>query len=204
MVSCQVHNPMIRCPTDNDLAAVERIVEQSISEILKMFILGVETGSQQWSQEQVWSLIKMLAQTEDGTLPYSRVLLSDLFKDDGEAALRALEQAELIAIASVNGSPETVKPGKPVYRAVFKRLTQNTTLNSRMDLDIFSHLIRMENKSIAKYEEELQLLGSLPKQPRELTPRIQWLLQKVYSSQDKISKYEADSAVLKKVLQSQH
>ena len=178
-------------------------MEQSISEILKMFILGVETGTRQWSQEQVWTLIKMLAQAEDGKLSYSRVLLSDLFKDDGETALRALEQAELINIASVNGSPETIKPGKPVYRAVFKRLTQNTTLSSRLDLDIFSELIRAENKSIAKYEEELQLLGSLPKQPRELTPRIQWLLQKVYSSQDKISKYETDSAVLKKILQSQ-
>ncbi|KAK1145454.1 mitochondrial escape protein 2 [Aspergillus melleus] len=184
-------------------AAVNRIVEQSISEILKMFILGVETGTRQWSQEQVWTLIKMLAQAEDGKLSYSRVLLSDMFKDDGETALRALEQAELINIASVNGSPETIKPGKPVYRTVFKRLTQNTTLSSRLDLDIFSELIRAENKSIAKYEAELQLLGSLPKQPRELTPRIQWLLQKVYSSQDKISKYETDSAVLKKILQSQ-
>lgn len=168
-----------------------------------MFILGLESGAQLWSQEQVWSLIKMLAETENGMLPYNRVLLSDLFKDDGEAALRALEQAELITIVSVNGSPETVKPGKPVYRTVFKRLTQNTTLSRRMDLGIISQLIRAENKNIAKYEEELQLLGSLPKQPRELTPRIQWLLQKVCSSQDKISRYETDSAGLKKILQSQ-
>ncbi|KAE8384418.1 RNA12 protein-domain-containing protein [Aspergillus alliaceus] len=181
--------------------AVNRIIEQSTSEILKMFILSTDVGAQ-WSHEQVWHLIRMLANAKDGSLPYDQVLLSDLFKENGEAALQALEQAELISIGSVNGCPETVKPGKPVYRAVFRKMTQNRTLSSRLDLEILSHLISKENKSIGKYEEELRLLGSLPKQPRELTARVQWLLQKVYNSQNKISKYEAESAMLQKILQN--
>ncbi|THC96132.1 hypothetical protein EYZ11_004406 [Aspergillus tanneri] len=184
-------------------AAVNRIIEQSMSEILKMFILGTEAGAQTWSHEQAWSLIKVLANAEGGTVPYNRILLSDLFKENGEATLQALEQAELISIVSVNGCPEAIKPGKPVYRAVFKRLTHNTSLSSRLDLEILSQLIRRENQSIAKYEEELQLLGTLPKQPRELTYRIQWLLQKVYNSQNTISKYESESVTLRKVLQSE-
>ncbi|KAE8350759.1 mitochondrial escape protein 2 [Aspergillus coremiiformis] len=183
--------------------AVDRIIEQSASEILKMFILSTSTGAQ-WSHEQVWHLIKMLANAKDDSLPYNLVLLSDLFKENGEAALQALEQAELISIGSINGCPETVKPGKPVYRAVFRKFTENQTLSSRLDLDILSQLISRENRSIGKYEEELRLLGSLPKQPRELTPRIQWLLQKVYHSQNKISKYEAESAILQRILQSGH
>ncbi|PWY65313.1 cytochrome P450 [Aspergillus heteromorphus CBS 117.55] len=169
-------------------AAVNRIIEQSCSEILKMFVLDPDIGSKQWSHEQTWHLIKTLANSKDGTLPYNQVLLSDLFKENGEATLRALEQAELISIGSVHGCPDAVKPGKPVYRAVFKRLTENKTLSSRLDLDILKQLTSDENKSIGKYEQELQLLGSLPKQPWELADRIRWLLQKVSSSQDKVSR----------------
>ncbi|KAL4912449.1 RNA12 protein-domain-containing protein [Aspergillus aurantiobrunneus] len=183
--------------------AVTRIVEQSASEILKMFILSPESDSQQWSHEQAWHLIKMLAHSKDGSVPYNHVLQSDLFKSKTQA-LRELEQAELISIITVNGSPERVKAGRPVYQAVFKRLTENKTLSSRLDLEILSQLISKENKSIGTYEEELLLLGKLPKQPWELTGRIQWLLQKVYNSQNKIGKYEAESAKLQKVLQSEH
>ncbi|RDH15260.1 cytochrome P450 [Aspergillus niger ATCC 13496] len=179
-------------------AAVNRIIEQSASEILKMFVFDPDIESKQWSHEQAWHLIKTLAHSQDGTLPYNQVLLSDLFKENGETTLRALEQAELIAISSVNGCPDAVKPGKPVYRAVFKRLTENKTLSSRLDLDIVKQLLSSENKSIGKYEQELQVLGSLPKQPRELSARIQWLLQKVASSQNKISQYEHESAILQK------
>ncbi|PWY79798.1 cytochrome P450 [Aspergillus eucalypticola CBS 122712] len=181
-------------------AAVNRIIEQSASEILKMFVFDPDIESKQWSHEQAWHLIKTLAHSQDGTLPYNQVLLSDLFKENGEATLRALEQAELIAISSVNGCPDAVKPGKPVYRAVFKRLTENKTLSSRLDLDIVKQLLSSENKSIGKYEQELQVLGSLPKQPRELSARIQWLLQKVASSQNKISQYEHESAILQKTI----
>ncbi|RAL10746.1 putative RNA12 protein [Aspergillus homomorphus CBS 101889] len=185
---------------ETPLAAVTRIIEQSASEILKMFILGNDAASKPWTQEQAWHLIKALANAKDAALPYNQILLSDLFKDSGEASLRALEQAELISISSVNGCPDVVKPGKPVYRAVFKRLTENKTLSSRLDLDVIKQLISVENKSISKYEEELQLLGTLPKQPWELASRIKWLLDKIYNSQNKVSKYERESAILQKIL----
>ncbi|KAI9374566.1 RNA12 protein-domain-containing protein [Aspergillus egyptiacus] len=185
-------------------AAVNRIVEQSASEILKMFILNSETESQQWTHQQAWHLIKTLARSKNGSVPYNQVLQSDLFKSNGQASLRALEQAELISIVTAGGSPERVKPGRPVYQAVFKRLTDNKTLSHRMELEVLSQLISKENKSIGTYEEELLLLGKLPKQPRELTGRIQWLLEKVYNSQNKISKYEAESSALQKALQSEH
>ncbi|KAJ5126184.1 hypothetical protein N7526_008361 [Penicillium atrosanguineum] len=184
-------------------AAVDRIVDQSASEIMKIFILGGESTSPQWSREQAWHLIKSIAHAKDGALLYNKVLLSDLFKSDGEATLRALEQAELIAVGSERGFPRWIKPGKPVYRAAFQRLTENKTLEGRLDLMILAQLISDENKSIGKYEEELQVLGSLPKHPWELTSRIEWLLRKVQGSQTNIQKYEAQSAILKKMLQGE-
>ncbi|KAH1396955.1 mitochondrial escape protein 2 [Aspergillus fumigatus] len=184
--------------------AVNRIIEQSASEILKMFLLTPETIEQSWTHEQAWYLIKRLAESKDGSLSYNEIVLSELFKENGEITLRALEHAELISIAAVNGCPQRIRPGKPVLRAVFKKVTENRALSSRMDLAIIAKKINKENKSIEKYEEELSLLGSLPRQPRELTDRIQWLLNKVYSSQNKIAKYEKESAYLQKILRSEH
>ncbi|CAG8008368.1 unnamed protein product [Penicillium salamii] len=185
-------------------AAVNRIIDQSASEILKIFILGADTPSSQYSREQAWNLIKSLAQSKDGTLLYNKVLLGDLFKDNGEAVLRALEQSELISVGTDHGFPRYIKPGKPVYRAAFQRLVENKNLQGRLDLLILAQLIGNENSSIRKYEEELQVLGSLPKYPWELTSRIEWLLRKVHGSQAKILKYESDSAALSKILQKEN
>lgn len=168
-----------------------------------MFILGTDSVTPQWTREQAWHIIKSLAHSTDDALLYNQVLLSDLFKNDGEAILRALEQAELISVVSVKGFPRYIKPGKPVYKAAFQRLIENKTLEGRLDLLILSQLISNENKSIGKYEQELQLLGSLPKQPRDLTERIQWLLNKVSSSQSKIMMYERESSVLQKMLRNE-
>ncbi|KAK4870364.1 hypothetical protein LT330_005418 [Penicillium expansum] len=185
-------------------AAVDRIIEQSASEILKIFILGTESIAPQWTREQAWHLIKSIAHSKDGSLLYNKVLLDDIFKDNGEATLRALEQAELISIGTDKGFPRYVKAGKPVYRAAFQRLVANKTLQGRLDLLILSQLIGKENSSITKYEEELQVLGSLPKHPWELTSRIEWLLRKVHGSQSKILKYEGESAALSKGLQKEN
>ncbi|KAJ5584138.1 uncharacterized protein N7459_003938 [Penicillium hispanicum] len=186
-------------------AAVDRIIEQSASEILKIFILGTDsiTPTPQWNREQAWHIIKSLGHSKDGAVLYNKILLSDLFKDNGEAVLRALEQAELISVGSVQGFPRWVKPGKPVYRAAFRRLIENKTLEGRLDLLVLGQLMSNENKSIGKYEEELKLLGSLPKHPWELTSRIEWLLRKLNSSQSKILQYESESAALQKILQSE-
>lgn len=199
--------PFISCLSIADLEkkdAVGQIIDQSASEILKMYILEVGASQRQWSREQAWYLIKELARAESASLRYNEVLLSDLYKDDGENTIQALAQAELISITTVNGRACAIKPGKPVYQAAFQKLIQDEALKSRLDFSTLTQLIAKENQSIRKYEDELQLLGSLPKQPYELQCRSRWLLSKIWTSQIKVEKYEAESAVLKKVLQSQY
>lgn len=182
--------------------AVHEIIDQSASEILKMYIFNSDETSdsqRQWSCEQAWLLIKQLAAKE--TLRYNEVLLSDTYKSSGEKVLRALEQAELISIISgPNGRPSSIKPGKPVYQPAFKRLTEDNVLRSRLDLAIITELIGIENKNVEKFENELLLISQLSAQPRQLTPRVQWLLGKLAASQAKVEGWETESAVLKKVL----
>lgn len=167
-----------------------------------MYILDIDTKTHSWNPQQAWLLAKLLA--KDGKIRYNEMLLSDTFKTGGEATLQALEQAELITIASSNGRPCSIKPGKPVYRAAFQKLTEDHVLKARLDLVILGELTKIETQSIDKYEAELNLLANLPKQPGELAPRITWLLTKLQGCQVKVEKYEAETGALKKVLQVEY
>ena len=186
---------------ETPIKAVKEIIEQSASEILKMYILDVDK-TRQWTAEQAWLLIKSLAESE--TLRYNELLLSDTYKSGGEATLQALEQAELITIVSSNGRPKSIKPGKPVYTAAFKTLTEDHVLKARLDLAILSELIKIETSGIDKCESELNLLGQLPGQPAEIRGRINWLLGKLRSGQEKVEGYERESGVLKKILSKEY
>jgi hypothetical protein len=177
--------------------AVRQIIEQSASEILKMYLLDVDTATRNWTPQQAWLLVKKLA--SDEVLRYNELLLDPLFSN-GEAVLQALEQAELITITSNNGRPYSIKPGKPVYQSAFEYLTDDAVLKARLDLAIMSQLIGIENKNVEKYENELKVLAEVPGTPAELRPRIQYCLAKVMGSQVKIQDYEAESGKMKKVL----
>ena len=171
-----------------------------------MYILDVST-SRAWTSTQAWLLIKSLASSE--TLRYNELLLSDTFKPSaasagGEQTLQALEQAELITIVSSNGRPHSIKPGKPVYQAAFKLLTEDHVLKARLDLLILGELIKVETKSIDQYEAELNLLAGLPKQPAEVALRVRWLLGKLRASQEKIEAFDKESGALKNVLQNEY
>ena len=179
--------------------AIHEIIEQSASEILKMYILDANRGNRAWTPEQVWLIIKSLA--KDPCIRYNELLLSDTFKSsNGEATLQALEQAELINIISTNGRPRSIKPGRPVFSAAFKRLTNDHVLKARMDLAIFSELIKIETQGIEKCENELGLLAKLPHHPAETHGRIKWLLNKMKEGQEKVEGYERESGLLKGIL----
>ena len=180
--------------------AVTEIIDQSASEILKMYLLS-GADDRQWSTQQAWTLVKKLAEKE--TIRYNELLLSAPFSGDSDKALAALEQSELISVQSLNGRPYSVKPGKPVYHPAFKRLVEDRVLSAKMDLTLLGDAIGAENKAIDKCEQELHLLADLPKQPGEVHSRVQWLLSKIAGSQNSIEGYEKQSAELKKILSTE-
>jgi hypothetical protein len=189
--------------------AVQEIIEQSGSEILKMFLIVGNKADRKWSAEQAWYLVKELAANEQ--LRYHEVLLSNTFSSSltapsttGESVLEALSQAELITVKSSKGRPESIKAGKPVYQAAFQLLTQDIVLTSRMDLAVLTELTKIETKSIDKYEQELGLLAAYPTQPREVGPRVQYLLTKLAASHQKVEMWEREIGVLKKVLMMEY
>lgn len=183
--------------------AVDEIVAQAASEILKLHILS--SGSERrWTPAQAWLLVERLAQQE--SLRYNELALADVYKasGDADAVLRALEQAELITIVARNGRPAAVRAGKPVFRAAFRLLTEDRVLKARLDLAILADQVKLESAGVDKCEGELKLLAKLPRQPRELEARTFWLLGKIQAAQVKIEQYEAESARLKKILSTEY
>ena len=189
--------------------AVSEIIEQSASEILRMFLLTKTTAApateKKWSTEQAWYLIKELGQK--GSLRYNEVLLSDTFASSttpaaasAEAALENLANAELITVHSVHGRPQTIRAGKPVYQTAFRRLLDDDVVRARMELGLLKELVGIEAKGIDKVEAELSLLAGLLTQPYQTADRVNYLLGKMQASQQKIMAYEKEMAVLKKVL----
>ncbi|KAH8906821.1 hypothetical protein BR93DRAFT_945112 [Coniochaeta sp. PMI_546] len=187
--------------------AVAEIIEQSASEIIKMYF-PTTAADKKWSPEQAWYLVREIAKKE--SLRYNEVLLTNTFASsttpaasNGETALESLANAELITVTSHKGRPQTIRAGKPVYQAAFKSLLEDRVLRAKMDLAVLAELAKIEAKGIEKVEQELGLLGTLPNMPYQTTERVTYLLNKLEGSQQKIQGFEKEMGELKKVLASE-
>lgn len=103
------------------LEAVEDIIRQGVSELRKR-AFGEDTDDVRnllWTREQAWAVLRALASRD--TVPYYETLMNAPFKGD-ETPLRSLEQAELITVEAQDGRPSTIRPGRPIYSHVFRRL----------------------------------------------------------------------------------
>lgn len=87
-----------------------------------------------------------------------------------------------------------------MYQAAFGQLTKDKVLKARLDLAVLKELVKVEEKTIEKCEAELSVLGALPRQPREVGPRVMFLLGKLGVSQGKVEGWEREAGVLKGVL----
>lgn len=155
-----------------------------------------------WTQEQAWTLVKILSTNPQ--VGYNAILLDPLFSQN-EAPLRELAQAELITISSSpEGRPAVIKPGRPVFSAAFALLVGDKVFNAKMELGRLLFLIGERKKRIEKAEDELAKLKELPpKQIKEIEPRIRYLLKKIQTSQTNIELFESQMAMVKEVLKTE-
>ncbi|KAG6003727.1 hypothetical protein E4U21_001780 [Claviceps maximensis] len=186
--------------------AVDEIVSETATDVVKMFLLGKMTGlDRKWSSEQAWHLVKSLA--ESPTLRYHQVVLSPAFASstspnatDGDAALEALASSELITLKMHQGRPKYISAGKPLHQAAFSVLVRDRVLQAKMDMALLKELVKVESKTIDAVETELTALSKLPRQTPETSARVSYLLKKLDASQRKIEHSENQMVGLKKVL----
>lgn len=178
--------------------AVQEIIETSANEILKLYFLEGSHKKRNWSPAQAWLLVKMLASNEQ--VPFNQVVVHDLFRLN-EEPIQDLEQAEMISVVAQGGRPYGIRPGRPVFQEAFKRLLEDKVLAAKMELHSFKTLIKGETAIIEKMEKELEMLATLPKQPKG---RVEFLLVKVGIAQKKVEDYEKSIEALKKVLKTEY
>ncbi|KIO26152.1 hypothetical protein M407DRAFT_235699 [Tulasnella calospora MUT 4182] len=158
-----------------------------------------------WKPEQAWIVLRQLAKHDE--LSYAETLLEFPFKGD-EAALRAMEHAELISIVTSDGFPISIKPGKPIYRFVFQRLVNDNIFRAVQDITYNNKAIAAEEATIKKCEDELLTLKTIGLEVGSSIfggtgaagSRATYLLEKMRASQEKIVAKEKDVKRLKVVL----
>lgn len=213
-------------------AAVRGIIDQTASEIIKMYLMpNSSEAGRKWSPTQAWTIIKEIArqdpqdsaaakhrpspshshsqpaETDGPTLRYNEVLLNPVFGGglSPDQVLSSLEAAELITIHSHNGRPTGITPSRPVFLPAFRQIAADRVLQARLDIAIFSDRIKAENAGIDKCEEELRTLGVLfpGGVPAQMRGRVGWLLGKVDGGQRKLEELEREVGRLKGVLSSE-
>ncbi|CAL1704048.1 unnamed protein product [Somion occarium] len=186
--------------------AVEDIVTRGVSELRKnAFGDDLEDAKNlPWAREQAWTIMKQLADKSE--LPYHDLLLDFPFKGD-ETALRNMEQAELISIATRNGRPSTIRPGKPVYRYVFKKLVHDPIFQATQDIAFNTKLIAASETIIRTCEQELLTLREIDAGTSTwwgpsfaVKQRREHLLKNMHTAENKIEVLEKQNINLKKIL----
>ncbi|KAL6919637.1 hypothetical protein ACHAP8_002585 [Fusarium lateritium] len=186
--------------------AMEEIVSETATDIVRIYLLGKPSDieGKKFSPQQAWHLVKSLA--KNPKLRYNEVVLSAPFSSaapagsNADAAIDNLVSAELIAVKTYQGRPMTITAGKPLHQAAFSVLLHDRVLRAKMDYDTLNDSSKAEARSIEKVENELALLGTMPRQPGETAGRITFLLRKLEDSQAKIAKWDKEMTALKKVL----
>ncbi|KAF8208542.1 exonuclease [Mycena galopus ATCC 62051] len=186
--------------------AVEDIIYREVSEVRKKAFGDDAEDAKNllWGREQAWSLFKQLSQKSE--IPYHQVLLEFPFKGD-EAPLRSMEHVELISIGTHNGRPSTIRPGKPVFRAVFERLVNDSIFQAIQDIAFNEKSIASEESTIKTCEQELLSLKEIGRDFEHWwstnaasSARAKYLLSKMQASTMKIEALEKRNSELKKVL----
>lgn len=173
--------------------AVSEIISRTIVELRKSFFGddATESSSLPWTRSNAWAVIRLLTESEDGSVPYHWLLHSDsgAFKGD-EAKLRAMEEAELLSVRHKDGRPSTVRAGRPVLLEAMRELVaQDETFRLTQNLlDAKASLAKTET-GVRALEDELKGLIELSKL-KGVATRMDALSKKLESEQDKARSLE--------------
>ncbi|RPB26273.1 hypothetical protein L211DRAFT_705328 [Terfezia boudieri ATCC MYA-4762] len=181
-----------------------------------------------WSTEQAWYLITLLdaanagsphaptnpgvntpnnpEDVEPGSVNYNSILLHPLFKSPstGEESLQSLAHSDLITIltqSSGSGRPYAIRPGRPVYKAAFRKLLEDEVLKAKMELAMLNALVKIEEGYMKKWEEELAVLATCGG-AKDAGRRMDYLGKNIGGSQERVDGYEKEMEGRKKILQT--
>lgn len=134
-----------------------------------------------------WELIELLS--KEPVVQFKEVVFRPLFKSAPEAGLLELEKNGLITVSRDRGVLKEIKPAKPLYRAAFQYLLNNSELSTVLETGYLLRVIQFETKRIQKWEEELKPLGKA-NDSKLFKSRLSYLATKIDASSETIAKCE--------------
>lgn len=135
-------------------SAVQDIISRSVVELRKNAFGddSSEASSLPWTRSQAWTVVNKLA--KKGEISYYGLLHNE-FKGN-EAAIKSLEQAELISVRHHDGRPSAIRAGRPVMQEAIKLLVSDKVFNDTQTLLANTGSIDSAEKSLKTIEEEIE------------------------------------------------
>ena len=137
-------------------SAYYEILLRSVSELRKLG-LGEEMGEKSlpYTPIQFWKILSLLSERE--SLDFDQVRNYRLFNGD-DKPIQSMEHAGLITIEYSNGRPKYIRPGRPVFRAAFKAMVQDESLNAFMNVRLYKAMRKETEVKLEKIETEILAL----------------------------------------------
>ncbi|PWN51525.1 hypothetical protein IE53DRAFT_342187 [Violaceomyces palustris] len=213
--------------------AVGQTVESAVQDIIARTVIELrknafgedasEASSLPWPRDHAWVVVKSLAESEEVNY-YG--LLHDSFKGN-EASLKALEQAEIVSVRHVDGRPSVIRAGRPVLQQAIERLVSDRVFSDTQNLLSNASTISSCEKSIRAIEEEIKDLGEVSSAQKGLglssgsgvmgvggssgkgkgteatRARVEFLLKKMETFQEKIDKLDRENSEIKRRLKEE-
>lgn len=189
MLDLQAFVRRIRSGEDADHALHEMII-QAAEQITTFFLVpGKQDTEATWTTAQIWALMRLLAKTEE--VEFIDLVKSPLFAlaTATVSTLSALEKNDLIRLKREKGLIRSITIGRPLYRAAFENLVNDSSAFKLYETDFYKTLIGLENAKIALLENEISKVSTL-NDLRFVKDRLEYLSKKLSASTLTVEDYE--------------
>ncbi|KAE8209070.1 hypothetical protein CF327_g6902 [Tilletia walkeri] len=181
--------------------AVQDIIARTVVELRKNAFGDDSEDAKNltWNRDQAWAVVSALASRKE--LSYYGTL-HDVFKGD-EAALKALESADVIAVRHHDSRPHTIHAGRPVFQSAIQRLLADRVFADTRTFESNANAIVSNEKIVRAAEVELRELVELlaVKGGAEATrARTDFLFKKLGAAQKKVADLDAANVEIKERL----
>lgn len=171
---------------EDPIKALEKMVEQASEQITQIFLSDkIDTVK----SAQAWELIELL--NEHQVISYRDIVFRPLFKAAPELGIIELENNGLINVTRNRGVLEKITPAKPLFRAAFHYLVNNSELSIVLKTRYLLRVISFETNKIKKWEDELRPLANIVDQ-KAFKGRLEYLSSKINLSGSIIDQCEAE------------
>ncbi|KAI8927463.1 RNA12 protein-domain-containing protein [Entophlyctis helioformis] len=143
--------------------AFKDMVHRSITELRKIG-LGEDTdpattaATHPWSPVQFWKIVSTLSAAP--TVPFDALVAHPVFRLDA-TPLHLMERDGLVVLVHENGRAVSVAPGKPIYRAAFRAMTDDAALVASMGIVTAKTLVKAEEARVRGIEDEMRVLAGV-------------------------------------------